>query len=76
MGTLVRLMTICLRVTSLQLNLWDDLLQDDSFFELAIDNLSLSQLEISLNVSHEQSGNFKVPMAALDALQNYCFPSE
>ena len=55
---------------------WDDLLQDEALFELAIDNLSLSQLEMSANVSHEQSANIEVPMAALDALQNYCFPIE
>ena len=55
---------------------WNDLLQDESLFELAIDNLSLTQLEMSANVSHEQSANIEVPMAALDVLQNYCFPME
>ena len=53
---------------------WDDLLQDESLFELALDNLSLSQLEMSANVSHEQPANIEVPVAALDVLQNYCFP--
>ena len=55
---------------------WDDFLQDDSLFELAIDNLSFSQLEMSANVSYDQSADIEVPMAALDALQNYCFPIE
>ena len=55
---------------------WDDLLHDDSLFELAVDNLSLSQLNISADMSHEQSGNFELPMAALAALEDYCFPSE
>ena len=53
---------------------WDDLLQHESLFELALDNLSLSELEMSANVSHEQPANIEVPVAALDVLQNYCFP--
>lgn len=35
---------------------WDNLLQDDSLFELAVDNLSLSQLESSADMSQEQFG--------------------
>ena len=52
---------------------WGELLNDESLFELAVENLSLSQLAISTNTPQEQSRNFEVPMAAADALQNYCF---
>ena len=54
---------------------WDDLLDDDSLFELVVDNLSLSELNISADTSHEQSGNFELPMAALaalDQISSYC----
>lgn len=56
---------------------WDNLLHDDSLFELAIDNMSLSQLEISTcdvsNSSVNQSGNCEVPGAAMDVLENLAF---
>ena len=56
---------------------WDNLLHDDSLFELAIDNMSLSQLEIStcdvLNSSVNWSGNCEVPGAAMDVLENLAF---
>ena len=55
---------------------WSDLLNDDSLFELAIENLSLSQLEASTcaEVScelHDESGKCDVPAAALDTLENF-----
>ena len=51
---------------------WDDLLNGDTLFELALENLSLSQLEMSTfdDISggpQEKSGNYEVPGAALDA---------
>ena len=48
---------------------WDDLLNDDSLFELAIENISLSELENTtcIDVSQDHSGNCDVPGAALDA---------
>ena len=56
---------------------WDNLLHDDSLFELAIDNMSLSQLEISTcdvsNSSLNRSGNCEVPGAAMDVLENLAF---
>ena len=42
---------------------WDNLLQDDSLFELEIENLSLSRLDISADVSNEQSGHYDLPLA-------------
>ncbi|XP_022780469.1 Bloom syndrome protein homolog [Stylophora pistillata] len=54
---------------------WNDLLNDESLFELAIENLSLSQLEASTCAElscelHDESGKFEVPAAALDLLEN------
>ena len=55
---------------------WDNLLHDDSLFELAID-MSLSPLEISTfdvsNISVNRSGNCEVPGAAMDVLENLAF---
>ena len=50
---------------------WDDLLNDDSPFELAIENISLSELKNTtcIDVSQDNSGNCDVPGAALDALK-------
>ena len=55
---------------------WNDLLNDDSLFELAIENVSLSQLEASTCAEiscelHVESGKCDVPAAALDALENF-----
>ena len=52
------------------------MLNDDSLFELAIENLSLSHLEASTcaEVSCElrnESGKYDVPAAVLDALENF-----
>lgn len=52
------------------------MLNDDSLFELAIENLSLSQLEASTCAEiscelHDESGKCEVPAAALDALENF-----
>lgn len=56
---------------------WDNLLHDDSLFELAIDNMSLSQLKISTcdvsNSSVNRSGNCEVPGATMDVLENLAF---
>lgn len=48
----------------------DDLLSDDSLFELAIENISLSELENTtcIDFSQDNSGNCNVPGAALDVL--------
>lgn len=54
---------------------WDNLLQDDSLFELAVENLSLWQQDIS-DVSNEQSGYYDLPLAALTALEDYCFSAD
>lgn len=54
----------------------DNLLQDDSLFELAVENLSLSQLDISADDSNEQSGHYDLPLAALTALEDYCFSAD
>ena len=53
--------------------LWDDLLNDDSLFELAIENIFLSELEntICIDVPQDNSGNCDVPGAALDALKHF-----
>ena len=57
---------------------WDNILHDDFLFELAIDNLTLSQLEASTcaavsNSSVYQSGNCAVPGAATEVLENLTF---
>ena len=48
---------------------WDDLLNDDSLFELAIENISLCELENTtcIDVSQDNSGGCDVPGAALDS---------
>ena len=55
---------------------WDNLLQDDSLFEVAVENLSLWQQDISADVSNEQSGYYDLPLAALTALEDYCFSAD
>ena len=46
---------------------WDELLHDDSLFEMAIENLSLSQLELS-TCDDVSLGSYEVPSVAFDAL--------
>lgn len=55
---------------------WDNLLQNDSLFEVAVENLSLWQQDISADVSNEQSGHYDLPLAALTALEDYCFSAD
>ena len=55
---------------------WDNLLQDDSLFEFAVKNLSLWQQDISADVSYEKSGHYDLPLAALTALEDYCFSAD
>ena len=52
------------------------MLNDDSLFELAVEILSLSQLEASTSAEvscelHDESGKCDVPAAALDAFENF-----
>lgn len=49
------------------------MLNDDSLFELAIENIFLSELEntICIDVPQDNSGNCDVPGAALDALKHF-----
>jgi len=54
---------------------WDNLIQDDSLLELALENLSISHLEISANETHdfEESLNAEVPATVMDVLDNQSF---
>lgn len=60
----------------LDIGLWDDLIEDDSLFELALDNLSLSQLDVTTQMTRDESHNAVVPGAALDALEQLLLPPD
>ena len=54
----------------IDIGLWDDLPEDDSLFQLAMDNLSLSQVDVTTETIHDESHDASLlPGAALDALE-------